>query len=98
MLSIPLPRVILERPFATFFVPMENNEENDNTIHSYRLSAHTVPSVIGIKELKVMGDVVFDLLLEIMCNFYYFETYKYSIHSHTQKLTAHNLTPCYYLR
>ena len=61
MLSIPLPRVILERPFATFFVPMENNEENDNTIHSYPLSAHTMPSVVGIKELKVMGDVVFDL-------------------------------------
>lgn len=36
----------------------------------HTLYLHTVPSVVGIKELKVMGDVVFDLLLEIMCNFY----------------------------
>lgn len=84
MLSIPLPRVILERPFATFFVPMENNKENDNTIYLFPSSAHTVPSVVGIKELKITGDVIFDLLLEIVCNFYYFETYKYSIHSYMQ--------------
>ena len=41
------------------------------------LVTHTMPCVIGIQKLKVICDVVFDLLLKVMCNFYYFETYKY---------------------
>ena len=47
-------------------------EKNDN-----KLVTHTMPYVVGIQKLEVICDVVFDLLLEVMCNFYYFETYKY---------------------
>ena len=37
MLSIPLPRVILVRAFATFFVPTEIDVENDDITHSLHM-------------------------------------------------------------
>ena len=46
-------------------------------INDNELVTHTMPCVIGIQKLEVICDVVFDLLLKVMCNFYYFETYKY---------------------
>ena len=63
----------MERPCATFFVPKDNRtwKKNDN-----KLITHTMQCVVGIQKLEVICDVVFDLLLEVMCNFY-FETYKY---------------------
>ena len=36
-----------------------------------------MPSVVGIQKFEVICDVVFDLLLKVMCNFCYFEIYKY---------------------
>ena len=72
-------------------------EKNDN-----KLVTHTMPCVIGIQKLEVTCDVVFDLLLEVMCmcNFYYFETYKFEHNDIVVlwKLTVHYLTSCDYLR